>query len=199
MTKIDNWYTSVEHYLKFYDFDKSRWVSYAISLLTDHARLWYYRVQSTQDLSTWERFKTCMDREFKPRYMLQSTRDRLFELKQTTNVEQYIRDFQNILLEINIAEDEAMDKFARGLKDKARAHILLKDPIDLETMYQCARTYESAMEYGRSTSQHTMSSTSTTIDDPMDLSVAELKQQNQLNKQKPNTYSNKSNNTSFTL
>ncbi|KAI7885951.1 uncharacterized protein EV154DRAFT_521619, partial [Mucor mucedo] len=57
VTKIDNWYTSVEHYLNFNNFDKSRWVTYAISLLTDHARLWYYRVKKTYDLTTWEMFK----------------------------------------------------------------------------------------------------------------------------------------------
>ncbi|KAG2191513.1 hypothetical protein INT47_011398 [Mucor saturninus] len=201
VTKIDNWYTSVEHYLKFYDFQKSRWVSYAISLLTDHARLWYYRIKNNYDLDTWETFKAHMDIEFKPRYTLQSTRDKLFELKQTSSVQQYIQDFQNILLELNIAEDEAMDKFSRGLKDKARAHVLLKDPIDLEGMYQCARTYESATQYGHQTYQNSSSSTNT-IDDPMDLSVAELKQQNQLllnllNKQKPNQFNNKTTN-SFT-
>ena len=44
ITKLNNWYTAVEHYLSFYNFDKTRWVLYAISLLTGHASLWYYRV-----------------------------------------------------------------------------------------------------------------------------------------------------------
>ncbi|KAG2193139.1 hypothetical protein INT47_013042 [Mucor saturninus] len=66
--------------------------------------------------------------------------------------DQYINDFQNILLELYIAENEAMDKFSRGLKDQARTHVLLKDPIDLESMYQCARTFESAIQYNHSVS-----------------------------------------------
>ncbi|GAA5813150.1 hypothetical protein MFLAVUS_006621 [Mucor flavus] len=120
----------------------------------DNARLWYYRMaqRSSHDLSDWEVFKVNMDMEFKPKFTLQSTRDRLFNLKQTSSVQHYIKEFQDVLLELDITEDEAMDKFARGLKDRARAHILLKDPLDLESMFHCARTFESATQYGRSTS-----------------------------------------------
>ncbi|KAG2190417.1 hypothetical protein INT47_006475, partial [Mucor saturninus] len=204
VTKIDNWYTSVEHYLNFNNFDKSRWVTYAISLLTDHARLWYYRVKKTYDLTTWEMFKAYMDIEFKPKYTLQSTRDRLFELKQTSSVQQYINDFQNILLELNIAEDEAMDKFSRGLKDQARTHVLLKDPIDLESMYQCARTFESAIQYNHSVpiSNQSVPPANVILDDPMDLSVAALKEQNKmllnlLSRQKSTNFNNKNTNASI--
>lgn len=59
ITKLNNWYATVGHYLNFYNFDKTRWVAYAVSLLTDHARLWYYPIirQATYAMPTWEEFK----------------------------------------------------------------------------------------------------------------------------------------------
>lgn len=41
---IDNWYTSVERYLRFNNFDESRWVEYSVTLLSGRALLWYNRV-----------------------------------------------------------------------------------------------------------------------------------------------------------
>lgn len=126
--------------------------------------------QSSYNLSTWESFKISMDIEFKPKYTLQSTKDKLFGPMQTSSsVQHYVMEFQNMLLESNITENEATDKFARGLKDQARAYVLLEDPLDLESMYHCARAFESATQYGRL--QNTVSSnvhSPNIINDPMD-------------------------------
>lgn len=172
---IDNWYASVERYLNFNNFDKTRWVEYGVTLLTGRAQLWYARVTNNNTtFFTWELFKTAMDGQFKPQFAARSARDRLFDLKQTNTIQQYIHSFQDILLEVSITDDEAIDKFIRGLKDRARAHVLMQDPMDLESAYQCATAFESATAYGQSTRGST--SSNSYIDDPMDTSVNMLQQ-----------------------
>ncbi|KAI9243644.1 hypothetical protein EDC94DRAFT_487740, partial [Helicostylum pulchrum] len=41
---IENWYIAVERYLRFNNFDESRWIDYCVTLLTGRAQLWYSRI-----------------------------------------------------------------------------------------------------------------------------------------------------------
>ncbi|KAG2190864.1 hypothetical protein INT47_013275 [Mucor saturninus] len=173
---IDNWYVSVERYLQFNNFDESRWTEYGVTLLTGRAQLWYARATQriNHNLHNWTVFKSAIDAEFKPQFAARSARDRLFDLKQTHHIQDYIHNFQDILLEVSITDDEAIDKFIRGLKDRARAHVLMQDPVDFEAAYQCATAFESATMYGQTTKA--VSTSATYIDDPMDTSINMIQQ-----------------------
>ncbi|GAA5796805.1 hypothetical protein HPULCUR_002181 [Helicostylum pulchrum] len=168
---------TIERYLLFNNFEESRWVEYSVTLLSGRALLWYNRItfNDQNNFISWPTFKTALDLEFRPQFAARSARDRLFEVKQTTSVQQYIHAFQDILLEVSITDDEAIDKFIRGLKDRARAHVIMQDPVDLESAYQCATAFESATIYGHSTRTPTTAS-SQYIDDPMDTSVNMIQQ-----------------------
>ncbi|KAG2192115.1 hypothetical protein INT47_012407, partial [Mucor saturninus] len=175
---IDNWYSAVERYLTFNNFDETRWVEYAVSLLSHRAQLWWNRINRQGTLHSWEGFKAALNLEFKPQFSNRSPRDRLFELKQTQSVRQCIHQFQDILLELSITNDEAIDKLTRGLKDRARAHVLMQDPIDLEAAYQCSTAFESASEYG--TGYHRIQEPAVPMHGPTPMDLSALQDQNRL-------------------
>jgi hypothetical protein len=132
---------------------------------------------------TWEEFVETITNQFKALFAVQSARDRLANISQTHSVDDYIKAYQNLLLELDITEDEARDKFIRGLKDDVHRHVLLHNPPTLEKAYESALIFATATRHGHYiTNQHqsqaSSSATPMVMDDPMDLSA--LQQQNQL-------------------
>lgn len=78
-------------------------------------------------------------------------------------------EFQDVLLDLpRVSDDEALDRFVRGLKDDARIHVLTKEPRSLEEATRFAIAYDSAKQTGIfvSTNHHDRMP-----NDPMDLSV----------------------------
>jgi hypothetical protein len=175
---IDNWISSVTRYLSFNQFPEQRWVHYGVGLLVDRALLWWNRISTTTNLTNWDSFVAALNTAFRPQLEMRSARDRLFAIHQTQSISLYIRQFQDILLELNITDDEAKDKFIRGLKDEPRRYTLLENPLTLEDAYICAMSFETASNVRFPSTSQSLSNTSAMIDEPMDLSV--LRQQNQL-------------------
>ncbi|KAG1440621.1 hypothetical protein G6F55_013446 [Rhizopus delemar] len=131
---INLWIQEVERYLNFYDVPKTRWISYGVTLLRDRAQKWWNQLsQKNEESTTWEKFKVDLEYSFKPSYSEHAARDRLASIKQNRSVAEYVDEFQDVLLDLpRVSDDEALDRFVRGLKDDARIHVLTKEPRSLE-------------------------------------------------------------------
>jgi hypothetical protein len=167
---INLWIQEVERYLKFYDVPKTRWISYGVTLLRDRAQKWWNQLsQKNEESTTWEKFKIDLEYTFKPSYSEHAARDRLASSKQTRSVAEYVDEFQDILLDLpRVSDDEALDRFVRGLKDDARIHVLTKEPRSLEEATRFAIAYDSAKQTGIFMSTNRPDHIP---NDPMDLSV----------------------------
>jgi hypothetical protein len=110
-------------------------------LLKDEAATWHSHqslvlgkeyntgAELLEDLLLWAR----------PKYNQQTLRDKLAELKQTSSVDEYIAEFQNLSMLIEgLSKEEAFDRFQRGLFSQIRQEVLKLDTINLEKAFKCA-------------------------------------------------------------
>lgn len=176
---ISLWFQEVERYLNFYDVPKTRWVSYGVTLLRDRAQKWWNQLlQKKEESTTWESFKIDLEFTFKPSYSEHAARDRLASIKQARSVTEYVDEFQDILLDLpRVSDDEALDRFVRGLKDDVRIHVMTKDPRSLEEAIRFTIAYDSAKQTGMFIPTNRQDQIP---NDPMDLSVL-IQQLNALN------------------
>ncbi|KAG1532466.1 hypothetical protein G6F51_013092 [Rhizopus arrhizus] len=122
-----------------------------------------------EEPQTWEQFKQGLEYAFKPTYSEQNARDRLANIRQTSSVSEYVDEFQDILLDLpRVSDDEALDRFIRGLKDKTRIHVITREPRSLEESIRYAISYDSAQQSGTVIPQRKFEENP---NDPMDLSA----------------------------
>ena len=76
-----------------------------------------------------------------------------------------------------VSDDEALDRFVRGLKDDVRIHVMTKDPRSLEEAIRFTIAYDSAKQTGMFIPTNRQDQIP---NDPMDLSVL-IQQLNALN------------------
>ena len=103
------------------------YVQYATTLLRENAMVWWRnhmhtcRVSGRTPISTWDAFKFALEQQFKPINTTILARDKLRVYIQTKSVQQYIREFQTILLDIpDMSELERFYHFLQGLKPGLR-------------------------------------------------------------------------------
>ncbi|EIE84465.1 hypothetical protein RO3G_09175 [Rhizopus delemar RA 99-880] len=167
---INLWIQEVERYLSFYSVHPNRWIAYAVTLLRGRSQKWWNHItQKQEEPQTWEKFKHDLEYAFKPSYSEQAARDRLANIKQTSSITEYADAFQDILLDLpRVSDDEALDRFVRGLKDKARIHVLTREPRSLEEAIRYSISYDSAQQAGIVLPQQVHEQFQ---NDPMDLSA----------------------------
>lgn len=146
---IDNWFASVEHYfsLSQHKHNPDTWYLYAASYFSDNAQTWWRRQQATGvRVNSWQHFKELVLNEFRPKNAHRGARDRLHGLKQTSTVSAYLHEFQDIWLEIpTMTEDEAYDRFWRGLTPRARTDVMKPNhPDTFDELAQRAVAWEAA-------------------------------------------------------
>src|SRR5947209_5538994 len=94
--------------------------------------------------------------EFKPVNFAKAARDKLAKLRQTGSVKAYTALFTSIILEIGqISEEEQFDRYVRGLKDRTRQEVELREVATLEEAMRIADRFDTILyhsTYKRSTS-----------------------------------------------
>ena len=143
----ESWLRSVQRYADVTGMDEVDRVQYAINLLRGDADTWWRtREIIGHDASTWNEFCKLVLSEFRPRNAKQTARDRLAALKQTGTVEEYVNEFRNIWLEIPMMnDDEALDRFVRGLAENVQVHVRTHYPETTADAERLAFAYEGAM------------------------------------------------------
>jgi hypothetical protein len=175
---IDGWVKSIERYSAFYNLDDARTGLLALTLLRGRADAWYRSTEAAEGEMTsptsWLRLKRELIAFFRPDNATRLARDRIAVFVQTGDLMEYINGFMNLKLEIpNMTDEEAIDKFVRGLRDRdLRAHVRQMDPISMKDAIHSAMAFDSArFETGHitSTSPAFGSSQQNMIDDPMEV------------------------------
>src|SRR3954469_23916777 len=136
---VDLWIFQMQQYLLATGIKNDEQAVYlATNLLRGDAATWwrhhFKRITNDGDaLPNWKQFEGLLSRKFKPVNTTKVARDTLARLRQTSSVKAYNAAFTSTILEIpNISEEEMVDRYVRGLKEKVRVEVELREPTDLE-------------------------------------------------------------------
>lgn len=179
---VDSWLSAVGCYLQYYGAAPDQWVPYAITLLRGQADIWWRRLEASGEakkLRTWESFTEAVNKEFRPIRATQLARDRLAELKQTGSVEEHVREFRPLQLLIpGMTDEEALDRFVRGLKPHIRNEVRSRFPTRLSDAESLALTYKTMQQdegtWVATSSPSTVPTVADARNDSMDLDVIKL-------------------------
>lgn len=153
---LRSWLFATERYLLVTKTSRDLWVLIASSFLTKHAALWFeawfrsrmYKENAPAFL-TWEEFATTMRTTFLPPNHDQHLRSRLDALVQSGRVSDYIFEFRNIQLELNMNDAEAIHAFVRGLRPMTQMQVRARDPGSLDDAISLADRLEDAYQATR--------------------------------------------------
>lgn len=148
--KVSMWLFHLRQYFETTGItEESMIVNYAASLLRDNAMVWWKCHIDLADrkivprIATWTDFYAAITSEFQPINTTKIARDKLAELKQRNSVQSYAFEFRNIVAELpSMTEEEKVDKFIRGLKDRTRQEVDIRDPKSLEEAIRIADRFD---------------------------------------------------------
>jgi hypothetical protein len=187
MQVLMSWIFSMKHYLKVTATQDSLWVELASTYLGGAANTWYETwsppvlarlIDVTPEASQhavfipWEMFVDAISRAFEPPDHYHQLRDDLYELKQMGSIAQYIQEFRAIRLQLAITEDEALDKFKRGLRPSTRRELIMRNPATVEEAILIANRHDKAWSRSKGVDQLVHQSTmvpSTSGPQPMEI------------------------------
>ncbi|KAF1333397.1 Retrovirus polyprotein, partial [Globisporangium splendens] len=117
----------------------------------------WYRAFSAQCESenvpkSWSLFKTRLRERFRPKDFEYNLRERLFHLKQTGSIHEYVSRFQDLLSqsELSISEMEKRFYFQNGLRNETAKKIKEESPSRLADVIEIASNFEFAHFAGKS-------------------------------------------------
>lgn len=151
---VDLWLFSLDEYFEACNLnDDARKIAEAATYLRGPALTWWRTVRQgppEQQIHNWELFKQGLRHTFKPINSVKLARDKLAALKQNVTVRAYATAFRNITLDIpGITDEEKLDKFLRGLKQRTREQVELKEPANFDEAVRLAERYDTlAWRYG---------------------------------------------------
>ncbi|OLY77635.1 hypothetical protein AYI68_g8334 [Smittium mucronatum] len=117
----------------------------AASNLEKNANAWFQSWFDTLDepYLSWRVFETEIKKLFQSPQRKRRLRDELYEVKQRNSVIEYAEKLQRIRTAIgSVAEEEALEKFIRGLKVNIRNIGLVQDPSYLSEAMKMAETFD---------------------------------------------------------
>src|SRR3954454_15841303 len=146
---VDLWIFQMQQYLLATGIKNDEQAVYlATNLLRgDAATWWRHRFKKITDdvdeLPNWKQFERLLSKKFKPVNATKVARDILARLCQTSSVKAYNAAFTSTILEIpNISEEEMVDRYVRGLKEKVCVEVELREPTDLEEAMRIADRFD---------------------------------------------------------
>ena len=161
-TDVDTWLFEMESFFALYPalngVDKVR---NAATFFKGSAAIWWRHLSLTSDIlqrpDPWAAFLDAMRSKWRSTNPVRAARDKIFALKQTGSVEEYTHKFLDLKVRIsNMSEDEASDKYVRGLKQSIRVECLkamAEAPVDgtlpLESLIRLADSMDSVEQSAR--------------------------------------------------
>ncbi|XBI72263.1 hypothetical protein VPH35_066259 [Triticum aestivum] len=140
------WQTRCVDYFAMFDTDPNLWIAVAAMQFEGAATRWLLSVQHKFVRSSWEDFCTAVLNRF-GRNQHQSLVRKLYRLKQTGTVEEYINQFSELMDQLTAYEPEPdmlhyTTGFIDGLKVNVRMVVAVQRPADLDTAYSIAAVQE---------------------------------------------------------
>lgn len=185
--KVGLWLFHLRQYFETLNMQENVTVAYAATLLRENAMVWWRSHVEQADrklverISTWQAFCAAIQAEFQPINTVKIARDRLAELRQRNSVQAYAYEFRNIVADIpGMTEDEKVDKFVRGLKDRTRQEVDIRDPRTLDEAVRIADRYDSIsfQAHKKATSKAVVQRTGPT---PMELDAVRMQEYQRAN------------------
>lgn len=193
---IDSWLLFIEDFGALKGYDHEQMCKLGVTLLTGSGAIWYQNLRLLKLAPRdWLSFKRDLIDFFKSENTVAIARDKIRNLRQTSTISKYVQEFMKIKLGIpNMTDEEAVDKFIAGIKDPA-ARIHIKDNIPMENpalneVIRVAHIYEGNCQDFVPVSSGFSSAGNLSVDDPMDLSVAERRELYNMMKQWNNSAGN---------
>jgi len=142
---LHTWLFAVHHYAVASLLPENSWVAFAASLLEGRPLMWYQLYLNKRlAIPPWDEFCTEIKARFQPINMNQSAREAILKLVQKGAVQTYCAAFSDLHLQIdNMDEPEAVNTFMRGLKEKVRLEVGMKEPTTLLEAMRIAERYDS--------------------------------------------------------
>lgn len=144
---VTSWVRTVERYLRMTTLDRdTQWVPYAVLKLRGEAEEWWeHHSLNHPEILEWHEFCSHITAEFHPLCADQTARDRIAELQQTGSVEEYVAQFRRLRMQIPLMQDdEARDRFIRGLSQTIRSQVRTRFPQSSEEAQRMALAYQDA-------------------------------------------------------
>jgi hypothetical protein len=97
-------------------------------------------------ITTWSAFQAAIREQFSSANTTRAARDEISVLRQTRSVKAYADEFQTLLIQIpNMGPEDQLDRFIRGLKDKVRIELELREPTTLAEAIRIAEKLDMIM------------------------------------------------------
>lgn len=119
--------------------------------MAGEAQLWVYQLELEEPNLTWGVFKEYCTLRFGPP-IKSNPLGELINLKQTSSVEEYQRNFQNRLARASsVRIDQQVDMFTTGLVDSIRLDVEMHNPYNLVQAMSLARAFEKKIQISSAT------------------------------------------------
>lgn len=155
---VSDWLAAVKRYLILSGVEESKWVAYAVTMLTSTALSWWNSIESSNpDKSTleysWNEFVEMVRERFVPVDNEVSAMSKMSQWKQTGNVSTYIRQFQSfdqLIPKERLDEKLRVQMFIQGLKPECRLIINMWEPKTLQSVYKMAQKFDNSQRQSQS-------------------------------------------------
>ncbi|KAK4273516.1 hypothetical protein QN277_021899 [Acacia crassicarpa] len=151
--EVENFLWQMERYSESLNLvDEATKVRTASLFLSDNAMLWWRRKHADMErglckVETWDDFKRELKKQFYPENVVYMARKRLRELKHKTTIQDYVRDFTTLTLQIpNLSDEESLFYFVDGLQNWAKHELQRRGVASVDEAIAIA---ESLTDYPR--------------------------------------------------
>nr|XP_016497969.1 PREDICTED: uncharacterized protein LOC107816746 [Nicotiana tabacum] len=136
---VENFLWRMEDYFEHLNIvDEAAKVRAATMYLTDTAMLWWRRKMADMEkgicsIKSWGKFKHELKRQFYPQNIVNEARRKLRELKQTTSIREYVKEFTKLILQIpNMSSEDLLFYFMDGLQGWAKQELQRRQVKDVD-------------------------------------------------------------------
>nr|XP_010315745.1 uncharacterized protein LOC101248530 [Solanum lycopersicum] len=136
---VENFIWKMESYFEHVDMrTEAAKIRTAAMYLTDTTMLWWRCKKADMErgacqIDDWEQFKTELKRQFYPQNVVHEARRKLRELKQTSSIREYVKEFTKLTLQIpSLMSDDFLFYFLDGLQNWARQELQRRQVHDVD-------------------------------------------------------------------
>ena len=164
---VNDWLAAVKRYLMLSGVERTKWVAYAVTMLTSTALSWWNSVELSNSEKSildynWSEFIDLIRERFVPVDSEAVAMSKMSQWKQTGSVAAYITQFQSfdqLIPRERLDEEMRVQMFIQGLKPECKAIISMWEPKTLQHVYKMAQKFDNGQhrsypKFSQHTSTH---------------------------------------------
>ncbi|RVW75982.1 hypothetical protein CK203_052825 [Vitis vinifera] len=139
---VQGWVFQMERFFTYHRTPPDQKMTIAAFYMTGIALQWFQWMHSTSQLSSWEVFTHQLDLRFGPSKFI-NHEAQLYKLKQTSTVEAYLADFENVSTRVTgLSHANMLNCFISGLHDDIQRELSILKPYTLHEAMGLAKLLE---------------------------------------------------------